>query len=99
MAWIRFSLLAVVSFIVLCFAKSVLLAFVCLVLMVAFILGAIMSVFASRLDGASRDAGNMLTPEELRRYREQTQAKRAVTGTQGPAAPATDSDTSRPPSA
>jgi hypothetical protein len=102
MAWIRLSLLALVSFIVLCFAKSVALAFVCLVLMIAFTLGAIVLVFASRVDSGSRDAGRMLTPEELRLYREQAQAKRVAKGSQVPGPsnqPASDLDGPRPPSA
>jgi hypothetical protein len=75
MAWIL-SLLSLLSFMLLCFTKSVALGFISMLMTVGFMLAAIVVIFSSRVEGASRDSGHLLTPEELREYREKAQAKR-----------------------
>jgi hypothetical protein len=74
MAWILF-LLAVACFILLCFAKSVAFGFVCMVMALIFLLASIMKFLGSRIDSSSRDGGNLLSPDELRRIREHAATK------------------------
>jgi hypothetical protein len=81
MPWML-SLLALLSFIVLCATKSLALGFICILLTLGFTTAAIVTVIASRVDGSSRDSGRMLTPEELRIYREQAESKRALSQSQ-----------------
>lgn len=77
MAWILFAL-SFLSFVVLCYAKSVALGFICVVLTLGFMLAAVMKLMASRVDTGSRDGGRIITPEELRMYREQAMSKPVV---------------------
>lgn len=75
MPWMMF-VFALLSFVVLCYAHSVALAVICIVLTIGFVIAGLLNIMAGRLNDASRDGGHIITPEELRLYREQAQARK-----------------------
>ncbi|MBS0194504.1 MAG: hypothetical protein JSR34_09670 [Proteobacteria bacterium] len=85
MPWLMFAL-ALLSFIVLCYAHSMLLGVVCAVAVLGFVLTGIVQLMALRMGGSSRDSGHIITPEELRMYREQAQARQQAATSPSPTA-------------
>lgn len=84
-------LFAFLSFVLLCSTKSVALGFICVLLTLGFMAAAVLQVISSRVGGSSRDSGRMLTPEELKAYREQAESLRAqVKAQSGPMTPTPD---------
>lgn len=75
MPWLMF-LLAVLSFVLLCYAHSLLLGILWTVLVIVFFTAGTLKLIAAQVGNASRDAGHIISPEELRRYREQAQARK-----------------------
>lgn len=75
MPWMLFAL-ALLSFVVLCYAHSVALAVICIVLSIGFVVAGLLKIMAGRVHDASRDGGHIVTTEELRMYREQAQARK-----------------------
>lgn len=94
MAWML-SLLALLSFLLLCTTKSVALGFVCLMLSLLFMFAAIVALLASRVDKSSRDGGRMLTPDDLRAIRDASAARNAPVAS-APQAPAPPADPTAP---
>jgi hypothetical protein len=77
MPWTLFAL-AFVCFALLCLTKNVVFGFICMVLSVLFLLAGVVKWLAMRIDSGSRNDARILTPEELRAWREQAQQKRAA---------------------
>lgn len=75
MPWLMF-LLAVLSFVLLCYAHSLPLGILWTVLVIVFFTTGTLKLIAAQVGSASRDAGHIISPEELRRYREQAQARK-----------------------
>ena len=75
MPWILF-LLAVAALAVAFKTASVALLIVCLILAFGLTVAAMMQLFAQRITSRSRDEALMLDPEELRRLREQAEARK-----------------------
>jgi ABC-type transport system involved in cytochrome bd biosynthesis fused ATPase/permease subunit len=76
MSWV-FLLLALAAFVVAFKTTSVALAVVCLLLALGLLLAWILGLLAQRVGSRSRDETNMLDAAELRRLREQAQARQA----------------------
>ncbi|HEV2606490.1 MAG TPA: hypothetical protein VGT79_00775 [Xanthomonadaceae bacterium] len=76
MAWFLL-LLAIGCFLVLFVTKSFALGVLCLVLSLVFVVAATMLLLSARITSATRNI-DILSAEELRVLREQTQAKRAA---------------------
>ena len=74
MPWILF-LLALAALVVAFNTASVALLMLCLVAAFALTVAAMMQLFAQRISSRSRDEALMLDPEELRRLREQAEAR------------------------
>jgi len=91
MTWFYALLLAIVFFLGLCATKSVALGFVCGLLAFVFFLWSAAAFFASRYDSGSRDSGQLLSPEDLRAFREQAEARKAALEAQKAAAAPTPS--------
>ncbi|MBS0211601.1 MAG: hypothetical protein JSR26_00285 [Proteobacteria bacterium] len=83
MPWLMFGL-ALLSFVVLCYAHSLLLGFVCVIAMLGFFFTGIVQLMAARMGSNSRDSGHIITPEELRMYREQAQARQQAAANPAP---------------
>ena len=75
MPWILF-LLALATLAVAFKTTSVALLMVCLVIAFGLTVAAMMQMFANRISSRSRDESLMLDPEELRRLREQAEARK-----------------------
>ena len=75
MPWILF-LLALATLAVAFKTTSVALLMVCLVIAFGLTVAAMMQMFARRISSRSRDETLMLDPEELRRLREQDEARK-----------------------
>lgn len=75
MPWILF-LLALATLAVAFKTTSVALLMVCLIVAFGLTVAAMMQMFASRISSRSRDEALMLDPEELRRLREQAEARK-----------------------
>ncbi len=88
MPWMMF-LLAVLSFVVLCYAHSMAVAVACILLIIGFVLAGLLRLMAARVGDSSRDSGHIITTEELRMYREQAQARKQAQAdaSAAPAAP------------
>lgn len=77
MAWLYF-LLALVALVVAFQSTSMALLLACLLATLVLTLAGIMRLLADRIGSRSRDAALVLDPEELRRMREQADARKAV---------------------
>ena len=86
MPWL-FLLLAIAAFAVAFNTASMLLAVLMLVAALGLMVAWIMGLLAQRVGSQTRDDSLMLDPQELRRLREQAEARRAATAT-GATAPA-----------
>jgi len=86
MSWL-FLLLALAAFAVAFKTTSVALAIVCLLVALGLVVAWVMGLLAQRVGNSARDDALMLDPQELRRLREQAEARRAA-----------DAATSEPPS-
>lgn len=86
MPWL-FLLVALAAFAVAFKATSVALAFLCLLVALGAMVAWVMGLFASRVGSRSRDESMMLNPDELRRMREQAEARRVAAQTPEPPAP------------
>jgi Mg2+/Co2+ transporter CorB len=78
MPWL-FLLLALAAFAVAFKSSSMVLAVVSLLAALGFILAWVLGLLAQRVGSQSRDDSQMLDPQELRRLREQAEARRAAT--------------------
>ncbi len=83
MIWL-FLLLAVAAFAVALKSTSVALSVVCLLAALGFIIAFVMGLLARRIGSQSRDEGMLIDPQELRRLREQAEARRAAAGSNDP---------------
>lgn len=79
MPWLYFSL-ALVALAVAFRTTSIALLVVCLLTALPLILTGVIRLFAQRMDHRSRDESLMLDPEELRRLREQADARKVAAG-------------------
>jgi len=77
MPWI-YLLLAIAGFIVAFKTTSMALAIVCLLAALGLMLAWVLSLLAQRVGSRARDEAMMLDPVELRRLREQAEARRAA---------------------
>lgn len=77
MPWL-FLLLAIAAFAVAFKASSVALAALCLLAALGLLVAWVMGLLAQRVGSRSRDEATMLDPQELRRLREQAEARRAM---------------------
>ncbi|MCA1714492.1 MAG: hypothetical protein LC715_05020 [Gammaproteobacteria bacterium] len=85
MPWL-FLLLAIAAFAVAFLTTSVALAALCLLAALGLLVAWVMGLLAQRVGSRSRDEATMLDPQELRRLREQAEARRAIAET-SPAEP------------
>jgi hypothetical protein len=76
MPWV-FLLLAIAAFVVAFKTTSVALAALCLLAALGLLLAWVLGLLAQRVGSRSRDEGTMLDPVELRRLREQAEARRS----------------------
>jgi ABC-type transport system involved in cytochrome bd biosynthesis fused ATPase/permease subunit len=81
MPWL-FLILAVVALAVAFKTTSVALLVVCLLAAFALIVAWVLALLAQRVDSRSRNEAMMLDPEELRRLREQAEARKLAASTQ-----------------
>lgn len=79
MPWLLF-LLAVAALVVAFLTTSVALLLLCLLAAFVLTLAGVMQLLARRVASRSRNEGLMLDPDELRRMREQAEARRKVAG-------------------
>ncbi len=77
MSWLLI-LLAAAAFAVAFFTTSMVLAIVCLLASLALLVAGAMGLLAQRVDSRSRDEASMIDPAELRRLREQAEARRSA---------------------
>jgi len=91
MSWL-FLLLALAAFAVAFNTTSMALAVVCLLAALGLLVAWVMGLLAQRVGSQTRDDSLMLDPQELRRLREQAEARRA-------AATSTSTGASEPPAA
>lgn len=85
MSWLLI-LLAAVAFAVAFFTTSMGLAILCLLASLVLLVAGVMGLLAQRVDSRSRDESAMIDPAELRRLREQAEARRNA-GSAGEQAP------------
>ena len=78
MSWV-FLLLAIAAFVVAFKTTSLALAALCLLAALGLLLAWVLGLMAQRVGSRSRDDSALLDPAELRRLREQAQARRAGT--------------------
>jgi len=79
MPWV-YLLLAIAAFVVAFKTSSVALAALCLLAALGLLLAWVLGLLAQRVGSRSRDEATMLDPAELRRLREQAEARRAEGG-------------------
>lgn len=77
MPWV-FLLLAIAAFAIAFKTTSVALATLCLLAALGLLLAWVLGLLAQRVGNRSRDEAMMLDPQELRRLREQAEARRAA---------------------
>jgi hypothetical protein len=77
MFWV-YLLLAIVAFVIAFKTASVALAALCLLAALGLLLAWVLGLLAQRVGNRSRDEAAMLDPQELRRLREQAEARRAA---------------------
>lgn len=75
MSWLLI-LLAAVAFAAAFFTTSMALAMLCLLASLVLLVAGVMGLLAQRVDSRSRDESAMIDPAELRRLRDQAQARR-----------------------
>lgn len=75
MPWILFAL-ALAALVVAFKTTSIALLMICLIVAFGLTVAAMMQLFAQRISSRGRDESLMLDPEELRRLREQAEARR-----------------------
>jgi hypothetical protein len=85
MPWV-FLLLALAALAAAFRTTSMLLAVLCLLVALALLLAGALGLLARRVGSRSRDEAMLLDPQELRRLREQAEARRAAAGTTEPPA-------------
>lgn len=85
MVWL-FLLLAIAAFAGALWSSSVVLSVACLLAALGFIVAFVLGLLARRIGSQSRDEGSLIDPVELRRLREQAEARRAAAGREPPAA-------------
>ncbi|WP_027079452.1 hypothetical protein [Luteimonas mephitis] len=85
MVWL-YLLLALAAFAVALKSTSIALSVLCLLAALGFLLATVLGVLARRIGSQSRDESLILDPAELRRLREQAQARRAAAGSEPPPA-------------
>lgn len=83
MVWL-FLLLAIAAFAVALKSTSIVLSVIALLAALGFLVAWVMGLLASRIGSQSRDEGMILDPQELRRLREQAEARRNSAGTSEP---------------
>ena len=81
MPWL-FLILAVAALAVAFKTTSVAVLMVCLLAAFALILGWVLALLGRRVESRSRDESMMLDPDELRRLREQAEARKVAANTQ-----------------
>jgi len=87
MSWV-FLLLAIAALVVAFKSTSIALASVCLLAALGLLLAWVLGLLAQRVGSRSRDDSALLDPAELRRLREQAEARRAAaTGSASPDGP------------
>ena len=86
MSWL-FLLLAIAAFVVAFKTTSVALAALCLLAALGLLLAWVLGLLAQRVGSRSRDDSALLDPAELRRLREQAEARRAAAEGEGPVPP------------
>lgn len=79
MPWL-FLLLAIAAFAIAMSTQSVALAMVCLAAALVFLAIWVLSLLAQRVGNQTRDDTMMIDPQELRRLREEAEARRAAAG-------------------
>jgi hypothetical protein len=77
MVWL-YLLLAIVAFAIALKSASIALSILCLLAALGFVVAAVMGLLARRIGSQSRDESMILDPQELRRLREQAEARRAA---------------------
>ena len=77
MPWL-YLLLAIAALAVAFKATSMALAVICLLAALGLLVAWVMTLLAQRVGNRSRDESTMLDPQELRRLREQAEARRAM---------------------
>jgi len=85
MVWL-YLLLAIVAFAIALKSASIALSILCLLAALGFVIAAVMGLLAQRIGSQSRDESMILDPQELRRLREQAEARRAVGSSEPPVA-------------
>ena len=85
MSWLLI-LLAAAAFAVAFVTTSMALAIVCLLASLVLLVAGVMRLLAQRVDSRSRDESAMIDPAELRRLREQAEARRNAAGNDAPTA-------------
>ena len=81
MPWL-FLILAVAALAVAFKTTSVALLMICLLVAFALVVAWVLTLLGRRVDSRSRDESMMLDPDELRRLREQADARRVAASTQ-----------------
>lgn len=88
MPWL-FLLLAIAAFAIAMTTKSIAIAVICILAALALLVVWVMGLLAQRVGSQTRDDAMMIDPQELRRMREQAEARRAAAAeTRGPASDA-----------
>jgi hypothetical protein len=77
MFWV-YLLLAIVAFAIALKASSVALVVACLLAALGLLVAAVLRLLAQRVGSQGRDDGMLLDPQELRRLREQAEARNAA---------------------
>lgn len=85
MPWL-FLLLAIAAFAVALNTASMALAVLCLLAALGLVVAWVLGLLAQRVGNQSRDDSLMVDPQELRRLREQAEARRAANASGAPAA-------------
>jgi hypothetical protein len=78
MSWV-FLLLAIAAFVIAFKTTSIALAALCLLAALGLLLAWVLGLMAQRVGSRSRDDSALLDPAELRRLREQAEARRGAT--------------------
>ncbi len=86
MIWL-YLLVAVAAFVFAFYTSSVAMAVLSLLVALGFIVAWIMGMLAQRIGSQSRDDTMILDPQELRRLREQADARRAAAAAAAPGEP------------
>jgi hypothetical protein len=82
MVWL-YLLLALAAFAVALKSSSIALSILCLLAALGFVVASVMGLLARRIGSQSRDESMIVDPQELRRLREQAEARRAAAASTG----------------